>query len=164
MPLRKVSGLISPLSILARAVSHCPVISHRRCACPSLSDTRQAPCRSARGSSSPGARSHGQRGSHDGGTGGGRADAVPFQAVPQLVVPQLPAAMLHRRKQAALGVQGTGLGLFLHVLRRLQGEGFAGLQGGRTADSSSSSFSPRTARHPADLIIVPLVVSRYPLR
>lgn len=71
----------------------------------------------------------GKEGLDDGGTGGGRADTVPFQAVPQLVVPQLPAAMLHRRKEAALGVQGTGLGLFLHALRRLQGERLAGLQG-----------------------------------
>lgn len=36
--------------------------------------------------------------------------------------------MLHRRKEAALGVQGTGLGLFLHTLRRLQGESLVGLQ------------------------------------
>ena len=71
----------------------------------------------------------GKEGFDDGGTGGGRADAVPFQAVPQLVVLQIPAAMLHRRKEAALGVQGTGLGLFLYALRRLQGERLAGLQG-----------------------------------
>ena len=59
----------------------------------------------------------GKEGLNDGGTGGGRADTVLFQAVPQLVVLQLPAAMLHRRKQGTLGVQGTGLGLFLHTLR-----------------------------------------------
>jgi len=36
------------------------------------------------------------------------------------------ASLLHRRKEAALGVQGTGLGLFLHTLRRLQGESLVG--------------------------------------
>src|SRR5699024_12185305 len=50
----------------------------------------------------------GKEGLDDGGTGGGRADTVPFQTVSKLVVLQLPAAMLHRRKEAALGVQEIG--------------------------------------------------------
>ena len=70
----------------------------------------------------------GEQGFDNGRTGGGRADADVFQAVPQFGFLQLLAATLHSGKQAALGVQGTGLGLFLHVLRRLQGEGFTGLQ------------------------------------
>ena len=71
----------------------------------------------------------GKQGFDNGRTGGGCADTDVFQAIPQFGFLQLLAATLHCRKQAALGVQWTGLGLFLHVLRRLQGEGFAGLQG-----------------------------------